>query len=108
VWEVEVELHEFGTAGIDSGSEQLYVPAALPPAPKDSGPCIHTYVLDRHNNLAGLLLIIIRRRVVRSRTVCSHPTCLQLDNLYYNTIPREGRGRLICHVMSAVFISVQR
>jgi hypothetical protein len=34
MWEVEVELHEFVTAGIDSGSGQLYIPAVLPPAPK--------------------------------------------------------------------------
>lgn len=80
------------TAGIDSGSGQLYVPAALPPAPKDDGPCIRTYVLDRHNTLAGLLLIIIRKRVVKSRTVCSNPTCLQLDSIYYNTLLGRGGG----------------
>jgi hypothetical protein len=79
------------TAGIDSGSGQLYIPAALPPAPKDNGPCIPTYVRDRQNNLAGLLLIIIiRTRVVRSRTVCSLPTCLQLESLYYNTLQGGG------------------
>ena len=61
MWEVEVELRVFVTAGIDSGSGQLYIPAALPPAPKDDGPRIHTYVLDRQNNLAGLLLTLWRR-----------------------------------------------
>jgi len=80
------------TAGIDSGSGQLYIPAALPGVRKDNGPCIHTCVLDRQNNLAGLLLITVRTRVVRSRPVCSLPTCLQLESLYYNTLPGRGVG----------------
>jgi hypothetical protein len=38
--------------------------------------------------------------------VCAFLTCLQFESLYYNALLGRERGGLICHVMSAVFISV--
>ena len=43
MWEMEAEVHEFVTAGIDSGSGQIHVPAALAPSHKDKR-VMHSYI----------------------------------------------------------------